>query len=93
MSNYDKSFIREIIRGRAVARRKRAKERATNEEARRVFVPFEEWLKFVKGCSDWRQLKPYRRWDYFNEYQLDCLSCRLEYSNPRLYNIYDPLFD
>lgn len=92
MSHYDKQFVQKIINDRAEARRDRDSRRALNPDALRSFIPFREWLYFAKGIADWRQLKPYRLWDCYNEYQLDCVKSNLEYENPNHYGLYNTLF-
>lgn len=93
MSHYSKEFVNQIIRDRAIARRERRDRRATNPEALRVFVPFRQWLRHVKGIEDPASLSRYRLWENFNEYQLDCVRFGLDSENPRNYDLYNTLID
>lgn len=92
MSYYGKDFVKSLILERAKARREREINRVYNEGATRLYIPYSEWLRYAKGVTDWHDLRPYKLWDYYNEYQLECLKYQLEYEHPSIYGLYNTLF-
>lgn len=93
MYYHGKELIDKLIRDRANERRARRNERRTNMDAWTGWVPFDQWLLYAKGVEDWHSLKPYRLYDWYNEYQLECLRNGLEYQAPTTYGLYNTLFD
>lgn len=76
---------------RAKEKRDRLASRRMNSDATQVAVKFPDWLRYKKSVANWRELKPYQRWDYFNEYQMDCVRNGVEYENPVIYGLYDTI--
>lgn len=76
----------------ARAKRARLEARRTNEDAKRPYVPFAEWLFYAKGIGDYRTMKRYNLWDAFNEYQLECLKLNLEFETGEKYNLYNTIY-
>lgn len=91
MYYHGKERINELIHERANARRERANARQTNWEAWTAYVPFDEWLRYAKGVDDWHSLKPYRRYDYYLEYQIECIRHGLEFQCPKMFGLYNTL--
>ncbi len=91
MSHYDKSFVDQIIRERAKARRERAERRTVNPFASRLYVPFEEYLRLAHGIDDWHTVRRYKLWELFNDYQCVCASVHLEWESPTKYGLYNTL--
>lgn len=90
MSHYDKSYVTKIIYERAAARRERARLRS-NVDALQVYVPFQEYLKYAYGIEDWRTVRRYKLWEYYNDYQCICAGLKLDWESPTVYGLYNTL--
>ena len=91
MFYYKENFVQWLIRERAQARRDRHNYNGTNADALRPYLPFPEWLRFMRSVEDWHAVKPYKLWCYFTEYQVDCVSASLEWEDPKQYGLYNCL--
>ena len=81
-----------LIRQRTEAKAARRRERR-NPYATRAHMPFSEWLFFVHQIDDWKSIRPYKRWELYNSYQIDCITHGLEFEQCEQFGIFNPLID
>lgn len=86
-----RSYVTALILQRTREKRNREAERS-NHDATQAWVPFTDWLRCKLGVSDWHTLRKHDLWEKFNEYQVDCLSNRMDYECPQLYGLRNTLY-